>query len=173
MHTLIVGSHKMDRRAFLKRLLAAANVELPIYGYRTTMLEPDIEGTAEIHIHSAFGAFSFSKENLVGLCKDRKATAFPEVFESHAFLIENVPQDVIILLDEIGPMEEDAPRFKTAVLRLLDGDAPVLAAVRDNDTAYLRAVRSHPKVRCFVMGIDDEKLFAEALAFFTTQFHGR
>lgn len=172
MHTLIVGNQDTKRSAFADRLLRESHGGLPVCGFQTTMGEADADGVARIYIHGAVGPRRYSEVNLVGLCQRQRATAYLDVFENHAYLLENVPSDGIILMDELGPMEEDAPRFSSAVLACLDGDTPVLAAVRDKDTPFLQRVRRHPKARCFVMGGDDEALFAEALAFFRAQLPG-
>lgn len=46
-------------------------------------------------------------------------------------------------MDELGFLENDAKVFQSAVLCALDGDTPVLAAVKPKDTPFLRAVRGH------------------------------
>ena len=53
------------------------------------------------------------------------------------------PRGGIILMDELGFLENDAKVFQSAVLCALDGDTPVLAAVKPKDTPFLRAVRGH------------------------------
>ena len=60
-----------------------------------------------------------------------------------AQLIESAPKGGIILMDELGFLENDARVFQSAVLCALDGDTPVLAAVKPKDTPFLRAVRGH------------------------------
>ena len=60
-----------------------------------------------------------------------------------AQLIESAPEGGIILMDELGFPENDAKVFQSAVLCALDGDTPVLAAVKPKDTPFLRAVRGH------------------------------
>jgi len=67
-------------------------------------------------------------------------------------------------------MESESEAFCGAVMHLLDGDAPVIAAVKDKDFPFLEAVRSHPNCKCFY--IDEEnrnELFPEVLAFVKEQ----
>lgn len=54
-------------------------------------------------------------------------------------------------MDELGFLENDARAFQAAVLRALDGDTPVLAAVKPRDTNFLRRVRSHPKAELVLL----------------------
>lgn len=172
MHTLIAGNQDTQRSAFVDRLLQESNIELPIYGFRTTFGAADSDGVSPIHIHSTTGPRLYSGENLVGFCREQRATAFLEVFENHAYLLESVHPGGIILMDELGPMEGKATRFRSAVFACLDGDIPVLASVRDKDTPFLNSVRQHPKARCFLMGGDEAALFTEALTFFKAQLPG-
>ena len=51
--------------------------------------------------------------------------------------------DMIDLMDELGFLENDARVFQSTVLRALDSETPVLAAVKPKDTPFLRAVRGH------------------------------
>lgn len=171
MHTLIVGNQGTKRRDFVKKLLDSSGTEKAIFGYRTTMQPPNADGNMEIHIHPISSEPICSAENLVGSCKHRHATAFPEAFDSFSYLLEGIPEDGLIVIDEIGPMEEDAHQLTAAVLHCLDGDVPVLASVRDKETAYLQAVRNHPNAKCFFLGQDDEALFSEALEFFMAQLN--
>ena len=65
-----------------------------------------------------------------------------------------LPHNGVIVFDELGFMESNAPRFTEAVLRTLDGAPLVIAAVRNKETPFLNAVRSHP--RADVYRIDPE-----------------
>ena len=50
----------------------------------------------------------------------------------------------LLLMDELGFLENDAHRFQAAVLAALDGSTPVLAAIKPKETDFLRRVRQHP-----------------------------
>lgn len=53
----------------------------------------------------------------------------------------------LIVLDECGRLEQKLPRFRARVLELLDGDVPVLGAVRQDAMGWLEDIRNHPKVQ--------------------------
>ena len=55
----------------------------------------------------------------------------------------------LLVMDELGFLENDAHRFQAAVLAALDGSTPVLAAVKPKDTDFLRRVRQHPHGEVF------------------------
>ena len=164
MHILIVGNYTTDRAGVIDRLLAELDPQLKLYGYRSVKEEEDEQGNAPIYIYPVKGKRRRGEDNLLGLCKERFATAYPEAFERNAYLIEEAKPDGLLVMDEIGPMESKSPRFCAAVLAALDGDVPILAAVRDNETPFLEQVRSHPKARCFFLAEDSvETLFTEVM----------
>lgn len=113
-----------------KRLpIADENGFFPIYLYPASQKED------ERHNEAA---------NLVGTCDSRSSIRHPEVFDTlGAQLIESAPEGGIILMDELGFLENDARAFQSTVMRALDGETPVLAAVKPKDTPFLRAVRGH------------------------------
>ena len=51
-----------------------------------------------------------------------------------------------ILMDELGPHEESALDFQTAVFRVLDGDTPVIGVLQKADSTFLHRVATHPNV---------------------------
>jgi len=93
---------------------------------------------------------------------------YKEAFDSFApRLWESVPQGAVILMDEIGFMEASSEAFCNGIFHLLDGDIPVIAAVKDKDTPFLQAVRNHPKATCYHLTEDNrEALFQQILANF-------
>ena len=87
-------------------------------------------------------------ENLVGRCGNfgRQKEIFPEVFNAlGTAYLQGTPSCQVIVMDELGFMESDAQAFRRAVLQTLDGETPVLAAVKNRmDVEFLRQVCAHP-----------------------------
>ena len=164
MHILIVGNSDTDRAGLIDRLLAQLEPKPKLYGYRSVKEEEDETGNSPIYIYPADGERKQTEDNLLGWCKTRQATVYPEAFERNAYLIEDAKTDGLLIMDEIGPMESRSPRFCAAVLVALDSDVPILASVRDNDTTFLEQVRSHPKASCFYLTQNNfEELFSKIL----------
>ena len=89
-------------------------------------------------------------------------------------LLEPMPEAVLVKLDELGFLEAGSEAFCRAVLRLLDGDRPVIAAVKDRDVPFLNAVRAHPAARCFQITEENrDELYEEVLAFMKQQLEER
>ena len=102
----------------------------------------------------------------MGYCKDRHPLVYPEAFDRFARRLCDPPPGSVVVLDEIGFMESESQPFCAAIMRLLDGDAPAIAAVKHNDTPFLQAVRRHPRCRCFAITPENrDALSGEVLAF--------
>ncbi len=174
MHTLIVGAPGAGKSTLIERLLA--ETDRPVFGYRTKKetalmdLEKDPRG-APIFIYPAGEETVQTAENRIGFCVDRRPTVFPETFDRYApKLARTPPQNAIILMDEIGFMETRSKAFCDAILQHLDGDIPVLAAVKDKDIPFLNAVRGHPNCRCFFLTPETRAAQSEvARTFFLAQ----
>lgn len=144
-HLMICGEVGVGKSTLINRLLE--NIDKPVYGYVTKSLNRRDDGYHEIFMYAPGDA-----EHAVFLadCNTRDRHVNLEVFETLGLeLLSEVRDDGIILMDEIGFMEEKAKGFTSRVLELLDGDIPVIAAVKSThpDSEYLNAVRNHPNVK--------------------------
>lgn len=170
-HALIVGPRGVGKSTLIQRVLR--QLGRPVFGFETkkeTALADEVNGSP-IYIYDAGIPHRQHPENLVGYCKNQHPTTIQGVFDRYAAKLSTpVPKGHIVLLDELGFMEAASPAFCGAVMSLLDGEAPVLAAVKDKDIPFLAQVRSHPKAKCFYITQDNrDELFEEVLHFFQTQ----
>ena len=157
MHTLIIGRNGLPRRAVMEKIFAGLPKGLRICGFHTLKEAADGEGRAPIRI-CPLGTVRGAGDDLLGWCRSRKCQALPGVFERWLPVLRE--KGDLMVMDEIGSMESVAPAFMEEILRLLDGDMPVLAYVRDQDTPFLRRVRAHERA----LGFELEKLGPEKTA---------
>ncbi|MDR0917036.1 MAG: nucleoside-triphosphatase [Oscillospiraceae bacterium] len=99
---------------------------------------------------------------------------YAEVFDGFGTeVLLNSGKRELILMDELGTMEERAPLFKAAVLRLLDGDVPVYGVVKLRNAPFLDAVRAHAQVEVITVTADNRdevpKLLRERFALNATR----
>lgn len=171
MHALIVGERGVGKSTLIHRVLSACG--RPVFGFETKKENAlaDAQRGSPIYIYPAWQTRTQTAENLVGYCKNHRSDAAPEVFDRFApRLRAPVPAGGIVLLDELGFMESRAADFCAAVIALLDGDAPVIAAVKTKDTPFLEAVRRHPKAKCFYITEENrDTLYPEVLDFVRRQ----
>ncbi len=150
-HILIVGSRGVGKSTLIRALLQA--LHQPVDGIITKKEAPFSNGFSPVYIHRYGTERHFAPDNCIGLCREGHSKAFPESFERFCSNMP-FPSDHVIVFDELGFLESAATRFTGAVLQTLDSAPLVIAAVRDKDTPFLNAVRSHP--RAAVYRIDEE-----------------
>ena len=166
MHSLIVGSPGVGKSTLIRRILEESRS--PVFGFLTRKEKDEWDPILgnPIYIYPAEGPFVRTEENLIGHCKDRKPVVYHEAFDRFSSrLWEPIPQGALILMDEIGFMEASSEAFCKAIFHLLDGDIPVLAAVKDKDTPFLQTVRNHPKAQCYYLTENNrEEVFQQVSA---------
>ncbi len=145
MNIIVCGCSGSGKTTAIKRILAG--VQEPIYGFWTEKLAEDpLTGNAPVYIHGCGEQLSFAPDHQIGSCKDRCAEKHPEVFDNVGVaLLRGIPEGSLVLLDEVGVMEEAARSFTARLFELLDGNYRVIAAVRDRSTELLDAIRAHEK----------------------------
>ncbi len=159
-HILIVGRNGVGKSTLIRSLLNA--IPAPVYGVVTKKESARKDGFCPVYIHTYGEDKRYSTENLIGLCRKGKSIAYPEVFDRFADKMR-FPSDGVILFDELGFLESNATRFTGEVLRTLDEAPFVLAAVRDKDTPFLNAVRSHPRTNVFTIDPENRDALREKL----------
>ena len=171
MHALIVGDRGVGKSTLIHRVLQELN--RPVFGFETKkeeQLEDPIRG-CPIYIYDAGKAHFQTPENLIGYHKERDIPAITAAFDRYApRLLELVPKNAVVELDEIGFLEAKSDAFCQAVLHLLEGKNPVIAAVKKREHPFLDAVRNHPNARCFYITAENrDALYEEVLAFMKQQ----
>jgi len=171
MHALIVGDRGVGKSTLIHRVLSELNS--PVFGFETkkeTALEDPVWG-CPIFIYDAGKPHVQNKENFLGYNKGGASDSVTAAFERYAPKLRSaVPSGYVVELDEIGFLEARSEAFCAAVMDLLDGDAPVIAAVKDRSVPFLDQVRSHPKARCFYITRENrDELTAEVLFYLKQQ----
>ncbi len=171
MHALMIGPRGVGKSCLISGILK--ELDCPVFGFYTkkedALAREDLG--SPIYIYDTGTARIQKEENLLGYCKNHRFITRPEAFDRWGpKLLQAVPEGGILVMDELGFMESEAKEFCAAVLQRLDGRVPVLAAVKDKDTAFLDRVRSHKNAVCFYITEENrEDLFQEVLQFLRMQ----
>lgn len=151
MHTLIIGGQGVGKSTLIRRVVSELGV--PVWGFETKKENPTVDGSqgCPVYIYEA-GRYVRSEKNLVGYCDQKVFGINKDAFDRFAKKLQlPVPDGHIIVMDELGIMETVSNDFCDAVLSLLNGDIPIIAAVKNKDRPYLEAVRNHSNSRCFYL----------------------
>ena len=164
MHVLIVGPPGSGKSTLIRQVLKKLN--RPIFGFETkkeTSLE-DKDLGCPVYIYEAGKPHIRTCENLLGYANTRHASSLMETFDRYApKLLEPIPQNSIIEMDEIGIMEAKSQPFCEAILHCLDGDIPVIAAVKNKEHPFLNSVRSHPNACCFFITAENRDFLTDEI----------
>lgn len=95
-------------------------------------------------------------ENEVGIAGGRVIRVNPDVFNSiGCALVRSGGEDGegMIVMDEIGYMEDEAEDFCAAVREAFDGDIPVLASIKRTEHAsrHIDTILHHPRANVFML----------------------
>ena len=159
-HILIVGRNGVGKSTLIRALIEA--IPAPVCGVITKKEAEQSDGFCPVYIHSYGSERRYTEENRIGLCREGHSVAFPQAFNRFAETMD-FPHDAVIVFDELGFMESNAPRFTEAVLRTLDESPLVIAAVRDKETPFLDAVRSHPRADVYRINPENRDALRESL----------
>jgi len=161
MHIFIVGDKNIGKTHLINRIIQ--NIKQPVFGFRTVKEAEDAEGYAGVYIHSVTGPRTFTEKNLVAICTREEARGNTMVFDQAGVsLLADIPGNAVVLMDELGFIETNAHDFCRRVLQIMDGDLPVIAAVKTKDTPFLQRVRSHQNALVYSITLDNrDALFAQ------------
>ena len=154
-HILICGAKGVGKSTLIRKLCMDANA--PIYGYCTKMLSTaDADGLFPIYIHPARqteAERTYGSANLIGRCDICIRDVYTNVFDNlGANYIAAAKPGGYIIMDELGFMEAKAETFVRSVFAALDGDIPVIAAVKARfDVPFLNEVRAHKNATLYLL----------------------
>lgn len=170
-HILIYGKRGTGRSRLIEELIKL--VDVPIYGYYTRTMKTSEEGYHQIYMYPAGStARPMSTENHVGDCNTRQRTINLQVFDTLGVQYLQAKADGILVMDEIGFMEEGSKAFCRQVLQCLDGEIPVLAAVKAGvQSPFLRQVLSHPQVQVYDLAKESYEEVFSALSPLVSQWN--
>ena len=107
-----------------------------------------VEGVLErpsVHLLRAGTADTPSAENLLFYCGS--STDIQRFERLGCGALADTAGCEVLVMDELGPHEEQAAAFQQAVLRALEGDVPIVGVLQQAESPFLRQVASHPNVR--------------------------
>lgn len=172
-HVLIVGPRQVGKTTVINHILSGMN--RPVCGFRTKKEAASAPGLPEsVYIYEAGSPETQSEDNRVGICFPSGGfQSFPQIFDRFApRLLTPVPSNAVIVFDEIGFMEVGAEAFCDAILSRLDGDIPVIAAVKNKPgIAFLDKVRQHPNCRIFYISEENRDALAEDILEYLLRAH--
>lgn len=152
MHIFLEGESHVGKTTLIHKLLENIPQE-KVYGFYTQKVSviSGSEETGGIYIFSARQRANYNyciaTFNTVG-CFNIDTS----VFETYGLsLLSSIPEGSIVVMDELGFLENNAPKFCEQVLKVLDEKVTVIGVVKRKNTAFLNKVRRHPFVQIYAV----------------------
>ena len=136
-HLFLTGEKGVGKSTLARHLLAG---HTPC-GFRTVRVT-GVMDRPSVHLLPAVGGEA-AADNLLFCCGE----CDPSRFDTLGTAALSQRSGDVLLMDELGPAESQAAVFCGAVLAALDGEKPVCGVLQQVDSAFLRRVAAHPRVR--------------------------
>ena len=158
-HIFLTGDKRVGKstliRAYLRRFSGKVG------GFCTVRTDSVYGGRFSVHLLTP-GAEA-AEENLLFLCPPpREDSAAAARFEElGCAALENTADFDLILMDELGPTEAKAEKFQQTVLKLLDGNVPIIGVLQKAESAFLDEIAAHPNVDVVEVTMENRDLLAK------------
>lgn len=152
----INGNRGIGKSTLIRKLLADYD-SMPVYGFVTKKEAPDENGDCSVYIHSASAVQRFySEKNLIGTCNNCHGKAIPLTFDNYGLqLLSDIPNNSLVIMDEIGFFESKAFAFQKKVMDILKSDCLVLAAIKDKPNEFLDKLKNLENTDIFDIEIEN------------------
>lgn len=163
-HILLCGERGVGKSTLIQKLLKANTRS--VYGFLTKRLAPDETGMHPVYLYPAAAkTLENTQSNRIGAGDSKVYSLSNEVFNTlGAQYIRQARPGGIIVMDELGFMEAKVETFVKTVFEALDGEIPVIAAVKARyDVLFLNEVRAHPNGHVYNIDAENRDALYEAL----------
>ncbi|MGN1370489.1 MAG: formate dehydrogenase accessory sulfurtransferase FdhD [Aristaeellaceae bacterium] len=168
MHVFLTGDRQVGKSTAVRAIVRALG--LPVKGFVSDFAQGGHGGS--LFLMPADQPPRMDECHLVARREQGRMTAHPGRFDQIGVpLLEEAMRcsGGLILMDEIGHLEQDAAGFRDAIRRCLDGRTPVLGVLR-RDVPWHDAIKHHPHVRVLTVTQENrEQIPHEAIDLLTQE----
>lgn len=162
MKILICGDVHAGKSTLIRRLLSDSG-RTPC-GFITRRLPEDADGVSRVYLYDAANPVPERSGSLIIELSESGYVGHPELMDHPGSdYLGNIPEGSLVIMDEIGTLESRSPLFQAAVLNILDGNYDVIAAVKAQNTDFLRTVRKHPDCELYIITPENRNTLYEQL----------
>lgn len=147
MNIFLTGFKNAGKSSTINEFLTTYNGT--VGGFRTILKKTPIDEFCGIYLVDITQPdVSLGYDNRAGSCTpERKPIGYDQVFETvgvKALTFRSMPD--LIIMDELGVLENECECFKTKVKDCLDSNADVLGVVKSKSSDFLDAIRARKDV---------------------------
>lgn len=161
-HLFLTGEKGVGKSTLVKGLLA--QYPGPVGGFFTIKTGQVRPGRYTVHLLQAGRDERPGEENLLFCCGDPIGPALAARFDMLGCAALAAEEKTgLLVMDELGPHEQNAQGFCQAVFRALDRDVPILGVLQRADTPLYARVANHPQVRLVEVTVENRQALGQAL----------
>ena len=90
-------------------------------------------------------------------CENKNEEKITYKFNNFSSALDNLNDFDIIIMDEIGPNEENASLFKEKILKVLDSDKLVLGVLQKTDSNFLDSIKNRIDTKVYTVTEENRK----------------
>lgn len=163
-HLFLTGAKQVGKSTIIQKILTAGNFTYTGYHTRPLFLNGERRG---ILLHCFPEMPPMENDCLISArIAMKRSIPLPEVFEANGvtMLERSMAQPAdLILMDELGKHEKDAPNFCRKILEVLDQDRPVLGVLQDCSSPLTEAIRLREDVTVITVTEENRDSLADWL----------
>lgn len=164
-HIFLTGEIQIGKSTVIRRALALSK---PRYGGFETYFSADrSDPNRRLFIDKAGITRRYDVEGTVArFSHDGPPQAYPERFDTlGSQLIRSAAlRCQLIVMDELGNLENEAVHFQSSVFDALEGDVPILGVIKLSSNGWVEKIRSHPNVALITVDERNRDGLPESLA---------
>ena len=145
-HLFFTGEKGVGKSTLIRTILAGQTGK--IGGFVTRKATDIFPGKVSLHLLCMSHEDAPSVNNFLFFCGGQAHTNCARSFDRLGCAALVASRDAALLvMDELGPGEEQASQFHQAVLDTLGGNIPVVGVLQKGTSPFLNRVATHPRVR--------------------------
>ncbi len=148
-HLMLWGIQQVGKTTLINQLLSG-HPGWTVKGFRTYTDFGAISGAiGPVYIAPVHPCGWYRRdEAVIGIRKQGQRSSYPAVFDRVGVRILQETQGAdLLVMDEIGTMENDALAFQRAVLQSISASTPIIGVMKGQSSPFMDAVRNHPSVK--------------------------
>jgi nucleoside-triphosphatase len=151
LHLFLTGQKGIGKSTIIKKV--TQNLELSIGGFETYK---GIGNDQNIYI-SPWNKRYYDIEHQVGIRDGIKADGKTYTFDNLGVQILETSNKTsqLIIMDELGFLENKADNFQTHCLKTISNDIPVLGVIKEQKGLWLDKIRNHKNVQVIQVTIEN------------------
>lgn len=144
-HIFLTGEKRVGKSTLLKKVLDRYAGDAG--GFLTIRTNEFLKDSYSVHMFGLDEEVIPSENNLLFACGKPNEHISERFDRLGCETLSKCVDCSLIIMDELGPHEANAELFHNAVLRLLDGNVPILGVLQAPAESFWPDIVSHPHVR--------------------------